>query len=130
MHVSVLVPRDGPGHRAFEGGFTVSPEATIATVGRTDLIVIPAVNGDPDQVLALNRGFLPWVEARHREGAEVASLCIGAFLSPATGLLDGQCATTHWSRADEFQRRFPAMRVVASSILTDQNRLCSTKLRA
>lgn len=110
----------------YEGGFAVVPGASIDTVPRTDLVVIPAVNGDADEAIDRNRGFFPWIEARHREGAEVASLCVGAFLLAATGLLDGQCATTHWSRAEEFQRRFPAVNVVSSSIITDQNRLSTS----
>ena len=40
-----------------------------------------------------------------------ASVCSGAFILAAAGLLDGRRATTHWSRSDDFARRFPAVRV-------------------
>lgn len=39
--------------------------------------------------------MLPWLRARHREGTSLCSVCAGAFLLAATGLLDGRKATTH-----------------------------------
>jgi len=48
--------------------------------------------------------------------ARVVSVCSGAYILAAAGLLDGRRATTHWERAADFQRRFPRVRVEADRI--------------
>ncbi len=75
--------------------FKVTPEVTIKDTPKTDLIIIPAVNGDRNEVIKLNKDFFPWITKQHLEGAEVASLCVGAFLLAATGLLSGKKCSTH-----------------------------------
>ncbi len=106
--------------------FAVRPDTTIRAVRKTDLIIIPAVNGDKSGVIAENRGFLPWIVRLHRQGAEVASLCVGAFLLAATGLLAGRKCSTHWLAAGDFRRRFPDVRLVADSIITDEGGIYSS----
>ena len=100
--------------------FSVRPDATIAEVHRTDLIVIPAVNGDRAEVIESNRGFLPWIVRQYKGGAEVASLCVGAFLLAATGLLKGRKCATHWLAANDFRKLFPDVSLVSDKIITDE----------
>lgn len=102
------------------GVFSVIPDASIHEITRTDLIFIPAVNGDKTATIELNSPFLPWIRERYQQGAEVASLCVGAFILAATGLLDGRKATTHWSSANDFRTMFPAVNLVDNNILTDE----------
>ena len=106
--------------------FTVRPETTLEKVRKTDLIIIPAVNGDKEEVIAANRPFLPWIVKQHRRGAEVASLCVGAFLLAATGLLKGGTCTTHWSAADDFRRMFPDVKLLQETIITDEDGIYSS----
>jgi len=61
----------------------------LATARKPDLIIIPAVSGNLDEALKRNREFLPWIVDQYKDGSEVASLCIGAFLFAETGLLSG-----------------------------------------
>ncbi len=100
--------------------FSVRPEVTIDKVRRTDLVIIPAVNGDPAEVIAMNEDFLPWIVRQYKAGAEVASLCVGAFLLAATGLLKGRRCATHWLSADDFRSHFPEVELVSESIITDE----------
>jgi transcriptional regulator GlxA family with amidase domain len=74
--------------RSYDGCFTVQPDGTIATVPKTDLIIIPPVNGNMDEVIALNSKFFPWIREQHAAGAEVASLCVGAFLLAGNGIAE------------------------------------------
>ncbi len=68
------------------GLFTVNATATIDQVKKTDLIIIPAIDGDMDEALQVNEAFVPWIISHYKNGAEVASLCLGAFLLASTGL--------------------------------------------
>lgn len=103
------------------GIFMVQPDATIDTIGSTDLIMIPAIHGNYEEVVRLNQDFVPWMLAQREKGAEIASFCIGAFLLASTGLLDGKNCATHWLAAEEFRAMFPKVNLLDDSILTDEN---------
>lgn len=101
------------------GLFIIRPDALIGEVRKTDLIIIPSLYGDQQQALELNREFIPWIIQQHAMGAEVASLCIGAFFLAATGLLDGKKCATHWQLANEFRHRFPQVNLTDDRIMTE-----------
>ena len=99
--------------------FSVSPDCCTSDINKTDLIIIPAVNGDMKEVIAQNKEFLPWIVLQHQLGAEVASLCVGTFILAATGLLDGKKCATHWMAENEFKEMFPRAELVSNKIITD-----------
>src|SRR5690606_8408911 len=107
--------------RTSNGIFTVSPDKMISAITHTDLIIIPAIHGDYQQVVKENAAFVPWLKAQYEKGAEIASLCIGAFLLASTGLLNGKRCTTHWMASDEFKEMFPDVELVNEKIITDDN---------
>lgn len=107
--------------RLSNGIFSVTPDITIAEVEQTDLIIIPAIHGEYRQVIEANREFVPWIMAQFNKGAEVASLCIGAFLLASTGLLDGKKCATHWLAAKEFRELFPDVELIDDKIITDEH---------
>lgn len=109
--------------RLHQGLFSVHPQVLLQEVEKTDLILIPALTGDLNEALRINQAFVPWIKRQHQNGAEVASLCIGAFLLAATGLLDGKKCSTHWMFATEFQRMFPETNLVADKIVTAEHRI-------
>jgi transcriptional regulator GlxA family with amidase domain len=74
----------------------------------------------------VNRDLLPWITKHHAKGAEVASLCLGAFLLAATGLLNGRKCSTHWLFANQFKEMFPDVELVDGSIITDAQGLYSS----
>lgn len=112
--------------QTYDRPFKVQPDAVTENVKHTDLIIIPAVNGDMNEVIAANRGFFPWINQQHQQGAEVASLCVGAFLLASTGLLSGKKCATHWLAANEFRRMFPEIHLVSEKIITDENGIYSS----
>jgi transcriptional regulator GlxA family with amidase domain len=105
----------------YENLFTVTPHLTIDELPKTDLIVIPAVKGDFKRAINMNKTFQPWIISQYKSGAEVASLCLGAFLLASTGLLKGRKCATHWVAANEFKKMFPEVNLVAEKIITDEN---------
>jgi transcriptional regulator GlxA family with amidase domain len=108
------------------GLFTINPELTIEDNVKTDLIIIPAVHGDMNKVVKLNQEFFPWIIQQHKEGAEVVSLCIGAFILAATGLLKGRSCTTHWLAAEEFKKMYPDVNLLPHKIITDEGGIYSS----
>ncbi len=70
---------------------------------KTDLLVIPALFGDMKTAISKNQKLLPWINEQYKNGAEVASLCVGAFLLASTGLLNGKECSTHWGFQNEFR---------------------------
>lgn len=100
--------------------FKVCPEITLDNVCKTDLIIIPAINGNMNQVIELNEDFLPWIIQQNQNGAEIASLCVGAFLLAATGLLKGKKCATHWCAVNDFRRMFPDVNLVSDKVITDE----------
>jgi transcriptional regulator GlxA family with amidase domain len=108
------------------GLFTVHTNVLLKDLKKTDLVLIPALSGDLKKSLSLNQEFIPWIVDQHEKGAEVASLCVGAFLLAATGLLNGKECSSHWKTANEFRDMFPEVRLVDGRIVTEQGGLYSS----
>jgi transcriptional regulator GlxA family with amidase domain len=108
------------------GRYTVYADEVIGNVKKTDLIIIPALDGDMVKAMHDNQDFIPWIVAQYKGGAEVASLCIGAFMLASTGLLNGKKCATHWLMANDFKRMFPDVTLVEDKIITDENGLYSS----
>lgn len=106
--------------------FTVHTDKLLKEVEHTDLIFIPAISGDVREAVKMNEAVLPWLIEQHEKGAELASLCIGAFLLAATGLLNGKKCSTHWNAAHDFRAMFPDVELVDGSIITEEGRIYSS----
>ncbi len=106
--------------------FKIYPDLVLDEVKKTDLIIIPAVNGDMEKVVAMNAEFIPWMIRHYKAGAELASLCVGSFILASTGLLAGKKCSTHWQAANEFRKMFPEVNLVSERIITDENGIYSS----
>ncbi len=74
-----------------------------------DTLVV--AGGEGTRAAAEHPALLAYVQDAARHARRVASVCSGAYVLAAAGLLDGRRATTHWARTTDFARRFPAVRV-------------------
>lgn len=108
------------------GSVVIRTDQLLAEDGPCDLVIIPALSGDLGAALQANRAFLPWIVKRYKQGAELASLCVGAFLLAETGLLRGSLCSTHWLFAQEFRAMFPDVTLVDERVVTDQNGIYSS----
>jgi transcriptional regulator GlxA family with amidase domain len=102
------------------GTFSVKPHLNIDSVACTDLIIIPSLVRDYEKALEGNQAFIGWMSKQYRNGAEIASMCTGAFMLASTGLLDGRNCATHWSAADLFRSAFPDVKLQADTLITDE----------
>lgn len=108
------------------GVFSVRADKLFHEVTKTDLIIIPALFGDMKTAVAQNRNAIPWIINQYNNGAEVASLCVGAFLLASTGLLRNKKCSTHWAYYNEFRETFPDVEIMDGSIITEENRIYSS----
>jgi transcriptional regulator GlxA family with amidase domain len=115
-----------PEVRLNNGLFTVHTDVLLKDLHKTDLVLIPALSGDLKKSLSLNQDFFAWIIDQYERGAEVASLCVGAFLLAATGLLNGKECSSHWKTANEFREMFPEVHLVDGRIVTEQSGLYSS----
>jgi transcriptional regulator GlxA family with amidase domain len=104
-------------------GLTVLPEADFSTMPRLDVLLIPG--GVIDAELARPE-VIDWIAATDRHTEITASICNGAILLAATGLLDGLPATTHWADMDELRERFPAVQVQQDRRWVDNGRIVTS----
>lgn len=103
------------------GSFSVHIEKLLEEVSHADLIFVPAISGDISFAVQQNDRIIKWLITQFNKGAEIATLCIGAFLLAETRLLDGRPCSTHWSAANDFRRRYPKVNLVDGHVVTDEN---------
>src|SRR4051812_35477487 len=106
-----------PGEVRTTMGFGLTVEHGLDRAAEADLVCIPATQRDravPDDVLEFLRATVD-------RGARVLSVCSGAFMLAAAGLLDGRSCTTHWMYTDELQSRYPEAQVVPEVLYVDED---------
>ncbi|WSA87463.1 DJ-1/PfpI family protein [Micromonospora sp. NBC_01796] len=108
-------------------GFQVVPDHGLELLDRADTVIVPGVHGaslddrailDPEVHRALN--------AAYERGARIMSICTGAFVLAAAGLLDGRPATTHWAYAERFRRRHPSVRLDPGVLFVDDGNVLTS----
>lgn len=108
------------------GMFSVHTHRQLKDIKKTDVVFIPALFGDMRTAVEKNKQAVPWITEQYKKGAEVASLCVGAFLLASTGLLNGKKCSTHWGFQNEFKEMYPDVEVVEGNIVTEEKRLYSS----
>ena len=103
--------------------FSMVGNLTINTRKIYDLVFIPAMNFPYiEQTLQRETAMIKWIKKQYDNGADIASMCLGAFVFASTGLLDGKRATTHWMGAAYFKQLFPKIKVEDDKIIIDEGR--------
>lgn len=108
------------------GRFTIHPDCLASSIKKTDLIIIPAFDGDVHQELEQGKDFVPWIISQYKKGAEVSSLCVGTFLLASTGLLKGKSCSTHWRAENIFKKMFPEVELTTNKVITDEHGICTS----
>ncbi|MFJ9636385.1 GlxA family transcriptional regulator [Streptomyces sp. NPDC101178] len=117
VHEFAVVSAEGPELRT-HAGFTIRTEHGLERLEEADLVAVPAGSNFmdreyPEEALdALRRAV--------ERGARVLSVCSGAYVLGAAGLLDGRRCTTHWRHAAELARRYPKAIVEPDVLYVDE----------
>ncbi len=104
-----------PGPVRTETGFAIDAPAGLDPVDRADIVIVPpTVSYDRVGIEVLQA-----LRRAHRRGVRLVSLCTGAFVLAAAGLLEGRRATTHWTECETLARRYPAVTVDPKVLYVD-----------
>ena len=101
---------------------TLEPSISIAQVGRTDLIVVPAAGLDLELARSNNAELIDWLARRGKKTA-IAGICSGSSLLAAAGLLDGRRGTTHWALVEESRRMYPNVEWCGDRFVTESDNI-------
>ncbi len=122
-HYDVEVCATTAGPVATTSGFTINAPRGLDALAEADTILVPGLGPSawpPDERV------LDALRAAHTRGARVGSICTGAFVLAAAGLLDGRRATTHWRYAERLARAFPAVRVEPNVLYIDEGSILTS----
>ncbi|MFJ8011504.1 helix-turn-helix domain-containing protein [Streptomyces sp. NPDC096339] len=109
------------------GRFRMEPDSGLDGLAAADLVIVPGwadIDVDPPADL------VDAVRAAHEAGARVASLCTGAFVLAAAGLLDGRRATTHWAHTRALADRHPRVEVDPDVLYVDNGSVLTSAGKA
>ncbi|MFE0461645.1 helix-turn-helix domain-containing protein [Kitasatospora sp. NPDC058965] len=107
--------------------FRLEPDRGLDHLAAADLVIVP---GWADVDVAPPADLVDAVRAAHQAGARVASLCTGAFVLAAAGLLDGWRATTHWAHTDALAARYPRVTVDPDVLYVDNGSVLTSAGKA
>ncbi|MFH0241649.1 DJ-1/PfpI family protein [Streptomyces sp. HK10] len=116
----------GPGP-ARAGRFLLSPDHGLDRLPRADTVIVP---GWADVDEAPPADLVDAVRAAHEAGARLVSLCTGAFVLAAAGLLDGLRATTHWAHTRALAARYPQVEVDPDVLYVDNGSVLTSAGKA
>lgn len=112
-----------PGPLRALGGITVTGDGDLDLLERADVVIVPGWRGPeypvPQRLIAA-------LQVAHERGARLASICSGAFVLAATGLLNGRRATTHWRYAEALAIQHPSVEVVADILYVVNDRVMTS----
>jgi transcriptional regulator GlxA family with amidase domain len=95
-------------------GLALSASPLPRAAAALDTLIV--AGGPGVEAAAADPVLVDWVRERARHARRIASVCSGAFLLAASGVLDGRRTATHWSVCAELARRYPAVRVEGDPI--------------
>ncbi|MET8968158.1 helix-turn-helix domain-containing protein [Streptomyces hydrogenans] len=116
----------GPGTVPF-GPFRLEPDHGLDRLRDAHTVIVP---GWADVDAAPPAALVDAVRAAHEAGARVVSLCTGAFVLAAAGLLDGRRATTHWAHTGVLAARHPAVEVDPDVLYVDEGTVLTSAGKA
>lgn len=102
------------------GGFVLTADSDPELIEQADIIIVPGWKGAD---AAVPEALCRQLRAAHERGARLASICSGAFVLAATGLLSGGTATTHWRYAEMLRRQYPDITIDDASLYREHDRI-------
>jgi transcriptional regulator GlxA family with amidase domain len=129
LQLDIIGPDTGPVNMA--GGLNIMPSGTFNDLAGADLVFVPGLWGGPVKTVRKSPDLLETLRQCHQSGSVLVSLVTGSYFLAEAGLLDGHTATTHWYYFDDFESRYPAVRLNRKRFITlDNNLYCTGSVNA
>jgi len=104
-----------------QGIVNIKPQTHISAITKTHLIIVPpSLIRNYEKAEKGNRLMIDWIAKRYKSGAEIASICTGAFILASAGLLEGRNCSTHWASEGAFRKFFPNVKLHPEKLITDE----------
>jgi transcriptional regulator GlxA family with amidase domain len=103
--------------------FRLRSEWRLEHVAAADTVIIPGI---ANPFMPIPQPVINAIKSAWKRGARIASICSGAFVLAATGLLDGRRATTHWIGTKDLARLYPKINVDADVLFVDEGRIVTS----
>jgi transcriptional regulator GlxA family with amidase domain len=111
--------------------FSIRPLHHISDITTADLIYLPALWRNPQAVLKNSQSLIPWLHHHYENGAIISGVGTGCCFMAEAGLLDHKPATTHWYYFDEFQKRYPLIKLKRQHFITQAGNLyCAASINS
>lgn len=112
-------------------GIALMPENTIANVEPGQLIFIPALWRQPQPPLLQHTGLISFLQNANKKGSTIAAVSSGSYILAASGLLDKKPATTHWYFFNDFEKRFPTIKLKRDYFITQADNIyCAASINS
>lgn len=115
---NVLVASADGGTVRCINGVELASHLTFDEVEHTDILIIPTLGAPIEEVFQREHGLMPLLQRAEAAGWVICGNCTGNFLLAQSGILNGRCATTHWGYKEQFEQRFPEVRLQADQLIT------------
>jgi len=109
-------------------GLNIEASSSLADTFNADLVFVPALWRNPFPIVAKNRAICDWLADAYNNNPQlmIAGVGTGCFFLAEAGLLEQRIATTHWYYFDQFNKRYPNVRLQRNYFITQSGRIyCS-----
>ncbi len=113
------------------GGIEIRPHRTLQDILATDLVILPAMWGNPQPTINSSGFIVEWLKAQSANDTLMCATGTGVCLLAEAGLLDGKSATTHWYYFDQFRKRYPKVNLQTKRFTTNAGNLyCAGRINS
>jgi transcriptional regulator GlxA family with amidase domain len=113
------------------GGITIQPNRILEEVESTDLVIIPAMWGNPRPIINRYPMISRWISQQYKNNALICATGTGCCFVAETGLLDNKPATTHWYYFDQFRKNYPKVKLETRRFITNAGNIyCAGRINS
>jgi transcriptional regulator GlxA family with amidase domain len=111
--------------------FALSPSHQLSDIQQADIIYLPALWRNPRPTLAASHALIPWLQHHYQQGTIINGVGTGCCFMAEAGLLNHKPATTHWYYFDQFQKRYPLVKLKRQHFITQAGNLyCAASINS
>lgn len=113
------------------GGIQIRADRILDSISTTELVIIPALWGNPRPVIRRHPHIITWLKQQHQQNALICATGTGCCFLAESGLLDGKAATTHWYYFDQFKKHYPKVHLQTKRFITNSGNLyCAGRINS